>query len=59
MGGDPGNAILPNGVLPTANLEIGVPGFRNPGESDPECRPSQIKIDSEKPFEMTSSKATS
>jgi hypothetical protein len=28
LGGDPGNAILPNGVLQTANLEIGVPGFQ-------------------------------
>jgi hypothetical protein len=27
-GGAPGNAILPNGVLPTANREIGVPGFQ-------------------------------
>ena len=27
LGGDPGNAILLNGVLQTANLEIGVPGF--------------------------------
>jgi hypothetical protein len=27
-GGDPGNAILLNGVLQTANLEIGVPGFQ-------------------------------
>jgi hypothetical protein len=28
LGGDPGNAILLNGVLQTANLEIGVPGFQ-------------------------------
>src|SRR5713226_8216321 len=28
LGGDPGNTILLNGVLQTANLEIGVPGFQ-------------------------------
>jgi hypothetical protein len=28
LGGDPGNAILLNGVVQTANLEIGVPGFQ-------------------------------
>src|ERR1700730_13181515 len=28
LGGDPGNAILQNGVMQTANLEIGVPGFQ-------------------------------
>src|SRR5712691_4771759 len=28
LGGDPGNAILLNGVMPTANLEIGVPGIQ-------------------------------
>jgi hypothetical protein len=28
LGGDPGNAILLNGVMQTANREIGVPGFR-------------------------------
>jgi hypothetical protein len=28
VGSDPGNAILPNGVLQTANLEIGVPGLQ-------------------------------
>jgi hypothetical protein len=28
VGGDPGNAILQNGVMQTANLEIGVPGFQ-------------------------------
>jgi hypothetical protein len=27
-GGDPGNAILLNGVMQTANREIGVPGFQ-------------------------------
>ena len=27
FGDDPGNAILLNGVLPTANREIGVPGI--------------------------------
>jgi hypothetical protein len=27
-GGDPGNAILQNGVMQTANLEIGVPGLQ-------------------------------
>src|ERR1700732_504883 len=29
LGGDPGNAILLNGVVQTANLEIGVPGFQH------------------------------
>src|ERR1700687_5086254 len=28
LGGDPGNAILLNGVTQTANLEIGAPGFQ-------------------------------
>src|SRR5207245_9646794 len=28
LGGDPGNAILLNGVMQTANLEIGVSGFQ-------------------------------
>jgi hypothetical protein len=28
LNGDPGNAILLNGVLQTADLEIGVPGFQ-------------------------------
>ena len=28
LGGDPGSAILLNGVMQTANLEIGVPGFQ-------------------------------
>ena len=26
-GGDPGNAIVLNGIVQTANREIGVPGF--------------------------------
>jgi predicted RNase H-like HicB family nuclease len=29
LGADPGNAILLNGVMPTANPEIGVPGFQS------------------------------
>jgi hypothetical protein len=38
-GGDPGNAILLNGVMPTANLEIGVPGFQPKAPtSTSECR---------------------
>ena len=28
LGGDPGNAILLNGVMQTANLEIGAPGLQ-------------------------------
>jgi hypothetical protein len=27
LGGEPGNAILLNGVVQTVNREIGVPGF--------------------------------
>jgi hypothetical protein len=39
LGGDPGNAILPNGVLQTANREIGAPGFQPQGpKSTPEFR---------------------